>query len=191
MTQYPEAWLCRELGMAVVNISLITDYDAGVLEGTEAVNAMSVLEVFQQNAERIQARRASTSSGASRPTSTRSGRAPRSSRRAATATRSRARTSGCSRRACDRFRARSGRRRGPGSRLPIGVSLRTIRAEPGWWLESARRLDAAGYAGVWAWDHFMGRGDLTVPVVESWTIAVDGRRADRTGDRRRRSCSTS
>ena len=39
MTQYPEAWLCRELGMAVVNISLITDYDAGVLEGTEAVNA--------------------------------------------------------------------------------------------------------------------------------------------------------
>ena len=55
MTQYPEAWLCRELGMAVVNISLITDYDAGVLEGTEAVDAMSVLEVFQQNAERIQA----------------------------------------------------------------------------------------------------------------------------------------
>jgi len=55
MTQYPEAWLCRELGMAVVNIALITDYDAGVIEGTEAVNAMSVLEVFQQNAERIQA----------------------------------------------------------------------------------------------------------------------------------------
>jgi 5'-methylthioadenosine phosphorylase len=55
MTQYPEAWLCRELGMAVVNISLITDYDAGVLEGTEAVDATSVLEVFQANAERIQA----------------------------------------------------------------------------------------------------------------------------------------
>ncbi|HEY2887934.1 MAG TPA: S-methyl-5'-thioadenosine phosphorylase [Candidatus Limnocylindrales bacterium] len=54
MTQYPEAWLCRELGMAVVNISLITDYDAGVHEGTEAVDAMSVLEVFSQNAERIQ-----------------------------------------------------------------------------------------------------------------------------------------
>ncbi|MEA2519031.1 MAG: hypothetical protein QOF49_1111 [Chloroflexota bacterium] len=56
------------------------------------------------------------------------------------------------------------------STLPIGVTLRTIRAEPGWWLESARRLDEAGYAGVWAWDHFMGRGDLTVPVVECWTI---------------------
>jgi 5'-methylthioadenosine phosphorylase len=54
MTQYPEAWLCRELGMAVVNIALITDYDAGVIEGTEAVDARSVLEVFAQNAERIQ-----------------------------------------------------------------------------------------------------------------------------------------
>ena len=51
MTQYPEAWLCRELGMAVVNISLITDYDAGVHEGTEAVDATSVLEVFQANAD--------------------------------------------------------------------------------------------------------------------------------------------
>jgi 5'-methylthioadenosine phosphorylase len=54
MTQYPEVWLCRELGMAVVNISLVTDYDAGVHEGTEAVDARSVLEVFSQNAERIQ-----------------------------------------------------------------------------------------------------------------------------------------
>jgi 5'-methylthioadenosine phosphorylase len=53
MTQYPEAWLCRELGMAVVNIALITDYDAGVLEGTEAVDARSVLEVFEENASRI------------------------------------------------------------------------------------------------------------------------------------------
>ena len=55
-------------------------------------------------------------------------------------------------------------------RLPIGVTIRTIRAEPGWWLESARRLDEAGYAGLWAWDHFMGQGDKTVPVVEGWTI---------------------
>jgi 5'-methylthioadenosine phosphorylase len=54
MTQFPEAWLCRELGMAVVNIALITDYDAGVHEGTEAVDARSVLEVFAENAERIQ-----------------------------------------------------------------------------------------------------------------------------------------
>ena len=54
MTQYPEAYLCRELGMSVVNISLITDYDAGVLAGTEAVTAHSVLEVFTTNAARIQ-----------------------------------------------------------------------------------------------------------------------------------------
>jgi alkanesulfonate monooxygenase SsuD/methylene tetrahydromethanopterin reductase-like flavin-dependent oxidoreductase (luciferase family) len=54
--------------------------------------------------------------------------------------------------------------------LPIGVTIRSIRAEPEWWLESARRLDAAGYAGVWSWDHFMGRGATGVPVVESWTI---------------------
>jgi 5'-methylthioadenosine phosphorylase len=54
MTQFPEAYLCRELGMAVVNISLITDYDAGVIEGTEAVDAMTVLEVFQMNAARVQ-----------------------------------------------------------------------------------------------------------------------------------------
>jgi coenzyme F420-dependent glucose-6-phosphate dehydrogenase len=54
--------------------------------------------------------------------------------------------------------------------LPIGVTIRTIRAEPGWWLESAKRLDAAGYKGIWAWDHFVGQGDRTVPVVEGWTI---------------------
>lgn len=53
MTQYPEAYLCHELGMAVVNISLITDYDSGVHAGAEAVNAHSVLEVFQRNSERI------------------------------------------------------------------------------------------------------------------------------------------
>ena len=53
MTQYPEAYLCREMGMAVVNISLITDYDSGVVSGTEAVTAHDVLEVFKSNSERI------------------------------------------------------------------------------------------------------------------------------------------
>ncbi len=53
MTQYPEAYLCRELGMAVVNISLITDYDSGVHSGTEAVNATDVLAVFKSNSEKI------------------------------------------------------------------------------------------------------------------------------------------
>ena len=55
MTGYPEAWLCRELGMAVVNIALITDYDSGLFaEGkVEPVNATEVLEVFKKNSERI------------------------------------------------------------------------------------------------------------------------------------------
>jgi 5'-methylthioadenosine phosphorylase len=53
MTQYPEAYLCHELGMGVVNISLITDYDSGVHAGTEAVNAHDVLEVFKSNSEKI------------------------------------------------------------------------------------------------------------------------------------------
>lgn len=56
------------------------------------------------------------------------------------------------------------------ARLPLGVCLRSIRATPDWWLDSARRLDEAGFAGVWSWDHFIGKGDRTVPVVEAWTI---------------------
>ncbi|MCU0315790.1 MAG: S-methyl-5'-thioadenosine phosphorylase [Fimbriimonadaceae bacterium] len=51
MTQYPEAYLCHELGMAVVNISLVTDHDCGVVADAEAVTAHSVLEVFMKNAE--------------------------------------------------------------------------------------------------------------------------------------------
>ena len=87
MTQYPEAWLCRELGMAVVNISLITDYDAGVHEGTEAVNATTSSRSSSRT--RSGSRRScSTSSGGSRPTSTRWGRGRRSVRPAATGTRS-------------------------------------------------------------------------------------------------------
>ncbi len=53
MTQYPEAYLCRELGMGVVNIALITDYDSGVHAGAEAVNAHDVLSVFRANSEKI------------------------------------------------------------------------------------------------------------------------------------------
>ncbi len=51
MTQYPEAYLCHELGMAVLNISLVTDFDSGVVADTEAVTAHSVLEVFKKNSE--------------------------------------------------------------------------------------------------------------------------------------------
>ncbi|CAN5226937.1 S-methyl-5'-thioadenosine phosphorylase [soil metagenome] len=50
MTQYPEVILARELEMAALNISLITDYDAG-LDGVDAdaVSHAAVLEVFQAN----------------------------------------------------------------------------------------------------------------------------------------------
>ena len=51
----------------------------------------------------------------------------------------------------------------------IGVSLGPIGVDVHWWLDSARRLDAAGYAGVWCWDHFVGKGDRTKPVLEQWT----------------------
>jgi G6PDH family F420-dependent oxidoreductase len=48
--------------------------------------------------------------------------------------------------------------------------LGTIGATADWWLESARRLEEAGYRAVWAWDHFTGRGDPTVPALEQWTV---------------------
>lgn len=54
---------------------------------------------------------------------------------------------------------------------PIGVVLGSIGVDAGWWLDSARRLDAAGYRAVWCWDHFMSRGrNLTAPVLEAWTV---------------------
>jgi len=52
MTQYPEGYLCHELGMGVVNISLVTDYDSGLVADTEAVTAHNVLEVFQSNSDK-------------------------------------------------------------------------------------------------------------------------------------------
>ena len=52
---------------------------------------------------------------------------------------------------------------------PIGVVLGSIGVDIRWWLESARRLEAAGYSGVWSWDHFVSRGVRTDPVLEAWT----------------------
>jgi 5'-methylthioadenosine phosphorylase len=55
MTQYPECWLARELEMSYVNISLITDYDAGVVGelGAPAVTAEEMLRVFRENTARL------------------------------------------------------------------------------------------------------------------------------------------
>jgi 5'-methylthioadenosine phosphorylase len=55
MTQYPEVVLARELQMCYVNISLITDYDAG-LEGqlgVEPVSVSEVVEVLNANNDRV------------------------------------------------------------------------------------------------------------------------------------------
>ncbi len=57
----------------------------------------------------------------------------------------------------------------PPERIPIGVALGSIGVSFAWWRESARRLEAAGYASVWCWDHFVSRGRRADPVLEAWT----------------------
>ncbi len=52
MTQYPEVHLVKELEMDPLNISLITDYDTGV-DGIAPVSHHEVIEVFQQNNEKL------------------------------------------------------------------------------------------------------------------------------------------
>ena len=53
MTQYPEAYLARELEICYVNISLITDYDVGLEGETGTVSHEQVLHVFNENLERL------------------------------------------------------------------------------------------------------------------------------------------
>lgn len=52
MTQYPECYLARELEICYVNISLITDHDAGA-EGAEPVSNDEVVRVFNENNSRV------------------------------------------------------------------------------------------------------------------------------------------
>jgi 5'-methylthioadenosine phosphorylase len=55
MTQYPEVILARELEMCYLNLSLVTDYDAG-LEGSlevAAVQAQDVMRVLAENIARV------------------------------------------------------------------------------------------------------------------------------------------
>jgi alkanesulfonate monooxygenase SsuD/methylene tetrahydromethanopterin reductase-like flavin-dependent oxidoreductase (luciferase family) len=54
--------------------------------------------------------------------------------------------------------------------LPVGVNLSAIGVSAAWWLEAARRAEAAGFASAWIWDHFVSRGSLTDPVLESWSM---------------------
>jgi 5'-methylthioadenosine phosphorylase len=57
MTQYPECWLARELGLCYANVSLVTDYDAGLeaMPHVEPVSADAAFEVFRRNLDRLRA----------------------------------------------------------------------------------------------------------------------------------------
>jgi 5'-methylthioadenosine phosphorylase len=53
MTQYPEAYLARELEICYTNVALITDYDVGLAEDVEAVSHEQVLKVFTENNDKL------------------------------------------------------------------------------------------------------------------------------------------
>lgn len=55
MTQYPEAYLARELEICYVNVALITDYDVGREGDAEAVSHEAVIEVFNANNDKLRA----------------------------------------------------------------------------------------------------------------------------------------
>jgi len=66
--------------------------------------------------------------------------------------------------------------------FPVFVNLRAIGVPFAWWREQALRLEAAGYAGVAAWDHFVSRGVRSDPVLEAWTtLAAVGGATSRLG----------
>lgn len=52
MTQYPEAFLARELGICYSGIALVTDYDAG-LEGEDGIEPVTMDEVFRVMRENV------------------------------------------------------------------------------------------------------------------------------------------
>ena len=54
MTQYPEVHLIKELNMCPLNISLITDYDAGLVNDCEPVSHEAVMQVFASNINKLQ-----------------------------------------------------------------------------------------------------------------------------------------
>ena len=52
MSQYPEAHLAKELGLCVLNISLVTDYDCG-FEDIPPVSHEQVTKVFRENMQKL------------------------------------------------------------------------------------------------------------------------------------------
>jgi len=57
MTQYPEGYLCMEQEIPVVNIALVTDYDAGLEDHPEIkpVTNEDVIRVLNENTEKVKA----------------------------------------------------------------------------------------------------------------------------------------
>jgi len=54
MTQYPEAWLARELELCYAGVLLVTDYDVGI-DDIPPVSADGAFAVFAQNLDRLRA----------------------------------------------------------------------------------------------------------------------------------------
>lgn len=53
--------------------------------------------------------------------------------------------------------------------LRLGLNLTAIGVATSWWVQAARRAEAAGFDSVWVWDHFVSRGDRRDPLLECWT----------------------
>lgn len=53
MTQYPEVVLAQELGICIVNIALVTDFDCGLVGNVPEVTAAEVIATFNRNAENL------------------------------------------------------------------------------------------------------------------------------------------
>lgn len=53
MSAFPENYLVKEMDMCPLNISLITDYDAGLVGDVPPVSHQDVMEVFNSNLEKL------------------------------------------------------------------------------------------------------------------------------------------
>ena len=53
MTQYPEAYLARELGICYATVALVTDFDTG-LEGVDGIEPVTMDEVFKVLARNVE-----------------------------------------------------------------------------------------------------------------------------------------
>ena len=54
--------------------------------------------------------------------------------------------------------------------IPVGLNPTAIAVDAAWWLEAARRAEAAGFETVWIWDHFISRGRLEDPLLSCWPM---------------------